>query len=495
VGDVGPDALEAVSAEAAVPAARRGPSVSAQSRAVVAWKTIEYAGLFGFVVLMPRLMRPDLYGRFAALIAVIGLLTMAAAMGAQATFGRFVPEFETTGARLRTRVLFTQLFLLRFTLAAALAVGLFLAFPHLRTDASSLTAALGAGAFFCVALAMVCFQLFYGLNQLGRSMAHDGLLRLALIGLVLLLGGQRDLDRAALALLLTEVALLALGLAWARGYFIRHPMVRDFGALREKLAFGFSFFGANLLHMAIWRGGEFAVLLLTGKSAEVAFYSVANAVTVAFAALLGQLGNLLVPSLTAFHVAGDSEHLDSWLGLSLKYLTITAVGFVLVVHALGGWLVETLLGEEYLPVVAALKILSLSLLPVALVRAGLSVAMVRLESGRAVQVAAGGLATFLLAAAFLVPAAGSAGASVSAALAVGATGALAAVRFALGPVLRVAGYGRLALAGAAALLSFLLPWSDLLAGAVALPVFISLLFALKVVSAAELRRMAAAFAA
>jgi O-antigen/teichoic acid export membrane protein len=494
VGDIGPDALEAVGPEPRDLRTEAAKNFSAQSRSVVFWKAIEYAGLVLFVVLLPRLMQPDLYGRFAALVSVIGLLTMAAAMGAQATFGRFVPEFESTGSSRRTRVLFTQIFMLRLAVALPLAVAFFLAFPHIRTGASTATALWGAGAFLCVALGMVCFQLFYGLNQLGRSLAHDGLIRVVLMALLLLLGGQRDMERAALSLLLAEAAFLALGLAWSRAYFTADAEVRDLGALRDKLTYGFMFFAANLLLMSVWRGGELAVLLFTGRSEEVAYYSVANSVTVAFAALLGQLGSLLVPSLTAFHVGGRSESVESWLGQSLKYLTLAALAFVLLVHALGGWMVHRFLGDAYLPVVESLRILALSLLPVALIRTAMSVAMVRLEGGRALLMTGSGLVAFVVVGAVLVPAAGSSGASIAASAALAVCAAVGAAVSRLGPVMASARYGRLALAGLVSVAgAFLLPGPAPLTGAVAAVTLSVLVLAGGVVSPGEIRRLASAF--
>ena len=77
---------------------------------------------------------------------------------------------------------------------------------------------------------------------------------------------------------IAEFGFFALGLLWARPYLTRNPAVREWSALSSQLGFGFTFFGANLLLMSVWRGGELAVLLFSGRSAEVAFYSVANAV-------------------------------------------------------------------------------------------------------------------------------------------------------------------------------------------------------------------------
>ena len=478
----------------ASPGPRHARPLGPQSRAVVAWKVVEYVGLILFTIIMPRRMGPALYGRFAALLSLIGLLTMASAMGAQATFGRFVPEYDEHGQPGRIRGLFTLLFGMRAVFAGLLAAALLLFSRRVLPGATPAMAAAGAAAFLSVALAMVCYQLLYGLNLLGRSLTHDSLVRLVLIGLVFMLGGQRDVDRAALAVFLVEFGFLLLGLVWTRSYFAPAEAIRYRSNLPAQLRFGLSFFGANLLLLAVWRGGELAVLYLSGDPAEVAYYSVPNAVAMAFAALIGQLGVLLVPSLTRLHVSGRPESMESLLGVALKYLTISAFAFLLVVHAFGPWLVRHALGNAYLPVIANLETLALGLLPIPLVRSCLSVAIVRKEARKALVMAAGGVVAFAALGIALVPGSGSQGASMAAALAVAITGVLGAVEFSLWPVLKAVRFGWLLACGGLAALVFALPWGARpVLGAAATLLFVTSLFLSRVVSTAELRRLAGAF--
>lgn len=462
-----------------------------QYRAILFWKGVDYAGLILFTVIMPRQMQPASYGRFAALLSLIGLLTMASTMGAQATFGRFVPEYEARGEHDRTRALFSLMFILRAIVAGALAVALLLFFPRVLPGATPAMATAGTAAFLSVALAMVCYQLMYGLNQLGRSLVHDSLIKVVLVASVLASGSQRNVDRAAVMLFLSEFGFLLLGLMWARRYFVLREAAQFRTDLPAQLRFGLAFFGASLLLMAVWRGGELAVLYLSGSSSEVAYYSIANAVALAVSSLLGQFVVLLLPTLINLDAAGQKEKMEILLGQALKYLTICAFAFLIAMHALGTWLVERVLGTAYQPVVANLQTLALGLLPVALLRTAMAVAMVRNASRPALIMAACGVAAFVAFAAVLVPATGSRGASLAAAIAVAITAAVGAAQFALWPVMRAARFGRLTASGVLAALLFVLPQgSELALGIGATAVFIGSLFLSGVVSAAEVRHLA-----
>jgi len=74
-----------------------------KSREVMIWKLVEYGGLILYTAVIPRQMGPELYGRFAALLSFISLLSMGSALGAQASFARFIPEYETRGEPERTK--------------------------------------------------------------------------------------------------------------------------------------------------------------------------------------------------------------------------------------------------------------------------------------------------------------------------------------------------------------------------------------------------------
>jgi stage V sporulation protein B len=465
----------------------------AQTRAVLALKGVEYAGLALFTVLVPRLMGPERYGAFAAVLGAVGLLTMFAGIGAQATFGRFVPEFVGVGRLDRVRQLFSQVFLARVVTAAVLAGALVVGLPHLLSESDG-TVALAAGATVLAgAASLACYQLFYGLNQLARWLVRDALVRPVLVALLVVGGGVAFLDRAAFALLGAEVLFLALGLVWARPYFSREPWEGGRADLVTHLRFGLYFFGANLLLMAVWRGGEVTVLILSDARAEIGYFNIANAVAMAFGALIGQLASMLVPRIASLHVTGEGRRAEAWLGHSLKYLTIGTFVFVLAIDGVGETAVRLILGEAYLPVVVNLKVLALGLLPVALVRTAVNQAVVHKRPGWAVAVGGGGLAGFVVLAVTLVPRWGSLGASVSVAGAVAVAGLVAYRQAALGGVLRVARFWRVVLPGIPALLLAALPGVPPLVTATgALVLYAGLLWAARALTVEEVRRLARA---
>jgi stage V sporulation protein B len=468
----------------------------AHTRAVLALKGVEYAGLALFTVLVPRLMGPERYGTFAAVLGAVGLLTMFAGIGAQATFGRFVPEYVGAGRPDRVRQLFSQVFLARVLTASALAVALVVGLPYLLSEASA-TVAIAAGATVLAgAASLACYQLFYGLNQLARWLVRDALVRPILVALLVLGGGAALLDRAAFALLGAELLFLALGLVWARPYFSRERWEGGRADLVTHVRFGLYFFGANLLLMAVWRGGEVTVLILSDARAEIGYFNIANAVAMAFGALIGQLASMLVPRIASLHVTGDGRRAEAWLGYSLKYLTIGTFVFVLVVDGVGAAAVRLVLGPAYLPVVVNLKVLALGLLPVALVRTAVNQAVVHKRPGWAVAVAGGGLVGFVVLAVTLVPRWGSLGASFSVAGAVAVAGLVAYRQAALGGVLSVARFWRVVLPGIPALVLAAVPrMPPLLTATLALALYAGLLWAGRALTVEEVRRLARAVTA
>ncbi len=461
-----------------------------QARVVMIWKLVEYVGLISFIVIAPRSMGPELYGRFAVLLSVIGLLIMACSLGALPTFGRFAPEYTAKGEKPKIQAVFVQLFFVRALCAILLGAGFLFIIPQLLPGSSALTAIACTGAFLFGALATTCYQIFYGLNVLGRWLSQQALTRILLLILIAILGGWHDLGRASLALMATHLSFLLFGLFLARSYFTLDRSAFHFSFLFSHLRFGVLFFAANLLLIAVWRGGEVVVLLFSRSSAEVAFFNIANAVALAFSALLGQLAFTITPSLTMLHISGKKVERDLWLGYSLKYLSIASFSFLFVVWALGEWAVRIAMGEQFLPVVSNLKVLALGLLPLAFVRTGLSLAVVDKQPRRYLWVAIGALITFLLAAAVLVPRLGSFGASVAIALAQLCAGVVTYFQFPLVPVLAIARFWPLLLSGLTALSVLALTSSPpALMGLVAIVIYIILLFWGKVLGAQEIRQI------
>ncbi len=474
--------------------ASRTTVATSQTRVVIIWKLTEYVGLSLFLVIVPRMMGPDMYGGFATFLSLIALLAMASGLGALPMFGRFVPEYQVQGENLKTKVLFMQFFVVRVLVTTLLAVGVLSLLPRLLPDITQFTVALGVGALLLGASAMALYQFLYGLKALGKWISYDALFRIILLVGLLMLDGMVSLERAALAVFLTQLCLFLLGLFWTKAFFTFNKALLNLAFLFEHLRFGLLCFLPILLLLAVWRAGEIVVLLFSGQTKEVAFFSVANLVAMTVVGQIGQVATMIVPSLTTLHVSGDKERVDLWLGYSLKYLTIVCFGFLFAVHLLGEWCVTLLWGEEYLPVVSNLKVFALGILAFPLVRTGLSLAILQKQPAKVLPVTAGALVTFLVAAAVLVPPTGSYGASVAVALALGSAGAITCYQFSLATVLAVARFWRHMLIGLLALGSVALPSTPSVASAFLVAgVYVFLLFWSRVVSPKELRRIGQVF--
>ena len=116
--------------------------------------------------------------------------------------------------------------------------------------------------------------------------------------------------------------------------------------VREPLRFGAVFFGANLLLMAIWRGGEVTITAFAGARSEIAFYSIASAIAMAMGSLMGQVSTLLLPSVTSLHLRGKTDRSEEWLAALLRYETLVAVAFSIAVFAFSDEVLPRLLGQE-----------------------------------------------------------------------------------------------------------------------------------------------------
>ena len=459
------------------------------ARLVMALKVVEYTGLALFLIIIPREMGPERYGSLALLNTLLGLFLLVGALGGPAIFGRFIPEFRSQDDEVQVRRLFTQFLLLRCiyaALGAAVFYGLLQRFlpdmaPGTRWAATALAA--------LSAISVTSFQLQFGLNRLVLWMSRESSNRLLLVFFLFAIGGTFDLEHIVLVMLAIESVFLVLGFYWSRGYFLLDRESLRLSGVYRYLKFGMLFFASNLLLMLIWRSGELLIVELSGQGMEaVAYYNIASAIAITLYALFGQLGVLVVPSLSAMHVSGEHEKKIRWMGNVLKYTTLGAWMGVITVKTMAGPAIKLLMGEAYLPVAENLFILVLALVPMNIIRIALSSALVHERLRANLWVTASALTGFLVSAFLLTPDYGPEGTST--AVVIGAScGAVVAYRvFLLGEIFRVARYW--VLTGICAL-SMILMYSRLLpeiaAGVLALLALLTAAFVFRILHMDEIR--------
>lgn len=476
----------------------RGPrmnpaSLVRQLPAIASFKAVQLLSLALFSVLAPRYLGPELFGSFAVVLSLTALWMTSSNLGARYVFGRFVPEYAARGADERVRELFMHMVGARLAVALVAGPALALFLARALPEASTSTLAASCAAFVAMTVAAPMFGIFYGLNQLGASIARESFGRLALLALLVALGAAAGLERATVALLLTHLVALAVGT-----YLCRDLFRFDRGAFAPRevyahLRFGLAVLAANFLLRLPWRLGESALALAEVAREEIAYFNIALSAAVAFTRLLGEATTLQIPSLSLRHAAGDSAGRDLGLGVALKFLNVTGVLFVLVVFAAGPWAVRTFWGPQFAGVVPNLLLVAPAALSQPFVRTALSLAVLETRLRRNLELGAAAVAVFCLAAWALVPTLASLGATAALVASSFACAFVAFLRLRPTGVLAAARTRRHLLAVAAPAALLVAAHGAEWAAAAAVPLYLASLFALGVVRRDELLVLVASF--
>lgn len=209
-----------------------------------------------FAVLIPRLLGPADFGRFALLSSVAYWFAVLTGLGSTQLMGRFVPVMLLREERSAARRLLGNLLAVRAISGGAAAV-VYLAFmaTWLRDLPLLLLAAMAAGVALR-SVAQVPFAFFLGLDQAARWGIGEVVRRWS--SLVLIVGGTLTFGvrGACLGVALAEVCVLVLGLRWARPHLSLAAVRLEREFMAPYLRYNFAFLGSNLLFALCQYGGE-----------------------------------------------------------------------------------------------------------------------------------------------------------------------------------------------------------------------------------------------
>jgi O-antigen/teichoic acid export membrane protein len=466
--------------------------LTGQLRPIALIKLAQIASMALFGVVAPRWLGPVRFGELAVILATSNLWMAACTLGGRYVFGRFVPEYAARGETHRVRAVFMHVLETRVLAAAVASPFLFLLLRRSLPDASMFVLLAATGSFLALTLSSPMYNVFFGLNRLGTSMSRDAFGQFVLLGLLFALGAAWSLERAVLAVLLTQLLILGIGIALCRGLFTLDRSAFELSEVMGHLRFGIVVFAANLLLRLPWRLGETALGLNGIDPAQIAYFNVALSATAAFTRLLGGATTLQIPTLALREASGDEAGRDRGLGGALRYLIVAAVLFVLAVLAVARFSVELLFGAAYLPVVPNLSIVALAALGAPFVRTALSYAVLRVRVARSGALGLVSVGGFVVAAALLIPRYASLGASI--AVVVGSlAGAVVSIAQIHGSGILAEARWKLQLVAAAPPAVLLLiagPAPLVAAGAGVL--YLALVFALRVAEWKDLRQVAVA---
>ena len=355
-----------------------------------------------FALIVPRVMGPESYGRYALLIALSTWFLLASAFGLAQLASRQIPPLLLGRDRSALRTFLIDLVNIRL-ITAALSSALFLALTivWLREIPAHLLW-LVAGTLFLRSVSNLLYSFFLGLHEAGRWGLGPTLRAwLCLITIVpgFLLGG---LTGAWIGLLVAELPCVALALTWLRprfsSAFRREDVPTGLRAglhrLRPQMGFGMAYFLSGLLTaglrpagMAMLRGGPDAVR-------QMGFYGIASDVFALLAATLAQLILSFTPFLTTLRERGKSLELRLWTDRLLRVGVAASVMGFAACALLAPGAAPVVFGRGFSPVGRCLLPLGLLLVPLVFEQVGYLLSLVFERPSAALVAAAVNLAVF-----------------------------------------------------------------------------------------------------
>ena len=371
------------------------------------------AGGLCFALLVPRLMGPESYGRYALATSVAAWLALLSGLGLVNATTRYLPQLIARGETAALRRLIGNLFTLRLA-SGLLAALLYLMVARLWwRDVDLVVPLVMALTVWVQGVSGYLFSLFLGFNQAGRWAAGDTVRRGLLVMLVLLgyqLGGLRG---AIGGVLLTEVTVLGLGLVGNPLLKARRSLRPDRRFLTPYFRFGTTSLVTQILLIAFLGSGEILVRTFSGRYAEVGYFSLAQGAYLVVATTLPQLMLAFMPLLVQLHEARAEAELARWSGRLVRLLSAGGVILVFAAWSLAKAFVPLLFGTAYAPVATNLLPLAVALLALALASVPGLLALVHERPLETVVAAALRLVVFWTIGPVLIMRAGSFGACVA----------------------------------------------------------------------------------
>jgi O-antigen/teichoic acid export membrane protein len=298
------------------------------------------AMLFGLLV--PRLMGPEGFGRFALLTSVAMWFAMLSGLGAVSLMTRVVPQLTAggdTAGRGSTGILAGLSYVAIITVLAG------------EIDRVAVT--LIAAAVFCRTIGNICFSLFLGLNRAARWGLGDLARHVLTLAGVLVGFRVAGLRGGCAGVLAANLIVLVAGIIGARPYLRWSALDLRRAYLAPYLKVGTSFAAANLPLALAQRSGETIVRMASNDYTQIGFFGAAYSAYLNGAYVLWQSAIVFAPLLVALQHRDDTASVSEWLGRLLKWMTVAAALVALATVLVAGDVVPRVLGRAYAPATPA----------------------------------------------------------------------------------------------------------------------------------------------
>lgn len=315
-----------------------------------------------FAAVVPTLMGPADYGRFALLLSVMTWFLILSDLGFPQALSRLVSERIGSDSSEKLKEFFGSALALR-SLAGIVCALLFIA--TVSKFIGDLPRAMIA--LFAVVLALCAASESFYSWQLGANHAErwgsQFILRRVQCLIFVPVGYQlAHLPGAAAGIVLAELVVLWVGWRWTRDQFDAMCIRLRREVLRPLLQMGLLFYAGNLIGSTFRYSGEALVKFVTDDYVQVGFYGLSMSIYSAIEGGLVQLCVAAAPFLSRLQSEGRSPEIKKWLERLLCVLTALAMPAVFAAWFLAGDIAPRVLGEAFRPAVPNLHIVAVTLL-------------------------------------------------------------------------------------------------------------------------------------
>ena len=316
---------------------------------VVFSRVAQYPFLALYVMIVPRYLGPEIYGKYAFLISVALIGASFLSIGGNAeVFGRFVPQFQVNKELKKIKELSSSFLAMKLTLDLILILLASIIFINTYGDKYSIEYFIIIGILMIfIDLQSVPLSLLFGLNELGKFSFPAPVKKALGLILVPTLFYFYDLKGTILANLMIEFSVLVFVFIYTKDYFSYSNLTFDLSFLKPLLLYDMLFYLSGCL-MGIWlKLGNTMIEYLIHDSRQVALFDIANQLLALTSNFSLVVLAATIPMLSLLLLNGKEQKIMFWSSMIMKYMWISIAIFAIVFIGIGREAMIVIIGSKY----------------------------------------------------------------------------------------------------------------------------------------------------
>ncbi|MCG7850594.1 MAG: oligosaccharide flippase family protein [ANME-2 cluster archaeon] len=365
-----------------------------------------------FVLIIPRMMGPELYGKYAFMSSLLIILSMFTGLGTIEIFGRFIPELKSKNEIPKIHKLFSNTLFFKIIFSTIISITFFLIFYFFTPEGyDRIYFLIIAVALLIYGIEGTLYAFLFGLNEMGKFTSRDLLRRIFSLVFIIVMFKYFELFGAILAILLIELALLSFAIIWSRKYL--HFEKFDFHFLKPYLKFGLLFFLSSSLLIFSQRFGNLLIQFISQNPNEIAFFDIANQIFLINSMFFFFLFSSFIPIFTTLLIKNREDKIQKWSSIILKNSGIICMFVLISILLVGSDLINLIFGIEYKKVIINLIVLYFGIFPLLVAQIGIIFSIVYNKPKKYLIALSFAIITFLINSFLFIPKYGSVGCSIA----------------------------------------------------------------------------------